>query len=240
MSQQQQFPLKNCLISIEGNIGVGKTSFLNLLNQALNIPFELVPEPVAEWQDFTQPGDGMPKSSSQNILGLFYSDPKRWAYLFQSLCFNSRIKNILPIKKQIEKDSSPKLYIFERSLESDREIFAKNFHLSGLFNEVEWLLYNEYYSFMTKEFAVPMNGIIYLRARSGVCMHRCKSRARDEETSLDLEYLEEMEARHEEWLRGRENVLIIDAEENYLKDLNVQRRVLSDIRTWMKKIIGLE
>lgn len=232
-------PLKNCLISIEGNIGVGKTSFLNLLKKALGIPFELVPEPVSEWQEFKQEGD-TPDAGAQNILGLFYKDPKRWAYLFQTLCFGSRIKNILPIKQQIEKDSSPKLYIFERSIESDREIFAKSFHLSGFFNETEWLLYNEFYEFMTKQFAVSMNGIIYLRAKSSICLKRCKSRARDEENSIDPEYLEEMDVRHEEWLRNRENVLIIDAEENYLTDLHVQRRVIQDIRAWMVKLIGLE
>ena len=224
------------MISIEGNIGVGKTSFLTLLKQALEIPFELVPEPVSEWQNFKQTDS---ENQTLNILEMFYKDPKRWAYLFQTLCFGSRIKNILQIKNKAKQDTTPKLFIFERSLECDREVFAKNFQMSGMFTETEWLLYNEYFQFMTSQFGVPMNGIIYLRAQSSVCLDRCKMRARSEENAIDVEYLEELDARHEEWLRGKPNVLIIDAEENYLKDAKIQQRVIGEIRDWIAKIIGL-
>ena len=234
MSQTLQIP--NCFISIEGNIGVGKTSFLALLSEALQIPFELIPEPVSEWQNFKQTDSS--KNTTTNILEMFYKDPKRWAYLFQTLCFGSRVKNLLSLKKKMQDDQNSKLFIFERSLESDREIFAKSFHLDGLFTEAEWLLYNEYLQFMTKEFCFPMTGVIYLRARSSVCLERIKRRKREEETGISYEYLEELDTRHEEWLRGRGNVLVIDAEENYLKDLKVRERVIGEIREWIANIMG--
>jgi len=235
MSQSLIF--SNCFISIEGNIGVGKTSFLNLLNEALELPFELIPEPVAEWQNFKQ---AEAQNVTSNILEMFYQNPKRWAYLFQTLCFGSRVKNLLKLKNKIQDDQSSKLFIFERSLESDREIFAQSFHLNGFFTAAEWLLYNEYFQFMTKEFGFPMTGIIYLRARSSVCLERCKRRARDEEIGLNLEYLEELDMRHEEWLREKGNVLVIDADENYLKDAKVRERIIGEIRSWIMKMMKME
>ena len=83
-----------------------------------------------------------------------------------------------------------------------------------------------------------MTGVIYLRARSSVCLERIKRRARDEETGISYEYLEELDTRHEEWLRGGGNVLVIDAEENYLKDLKVRERVIGEIREWIANIMG--
>jgi len=44
-------PKKHILLSIEGNIGVGKTTFFLLLKESLKIPFEVVPEPMADGKD---------------------------------------------------------------------------------------------------------------------------------------------------------------------------------------------
>lgn len=238
MLSKQSFSLKkNYIISIEGNTGVGKTTFLKLLSEALvGIPIEIVEEPVAEWQKFTLKSSDNEKTPDENILSLKYKDPKRWSYLFQSLCYITRIKNMLGIKKKIESETNPKLYIFERSVECDREIFAKHKYLYGLFNEIEWLVYNEYYNLMTKEFGKPMDGIIYLKAKSSVCLKRCKSRARNEEISMDITYLDEINDRHEEWLNARSNVLIINAEEDFLGESTIRDKVLDHIRIWLAKL----
>lgn len=224
----------NCLISIEGNIGVGKTTFLSLMKEALGVPFELVPEPVAEWQDFKETDPSNP--NQLNILEMFYKDPKRYAYLFQTLCLGSRAKGMMNLKKKLKEDTNPRLYIFERSIECDKEVFARNFIITKTFTEPEWLLYNEYYEVVSKKFAMPMNGIIYLRADNRVCYERCKKRARNEEECIGVDYLEELDQRHEEWLRNKPNVLIIDAEEDYIGDIKVRGRVIKDIRDWLAKL----
>ena len=81
------------LIYIEGNIGTGKTTFLNLLEKYLkrfeNINYDarIVLEPVDEWMD-TKDSDG------QNILEKFYSDQNKYSYIFQMNSFISRVKKI--------------------------------------------------------------------------------------------------------------------------------------------------
>jgi deoxyadenosine/deoxycytidine kinase len=50
-------------IVIDGNIGSGKTTQLDILT---NENFQVVKEPIEKWP-----------------LDLFYSDPERWGFLFQ-------------------------------------------------------------------------------------------------------------------------------------------------------------
>jgi len=58
------------VISIEGNIGTGKSTLLNLLEDKFkNIVF--VKEPVDEWIK-------LKNNNNENILELFYTDKKRW------------------------------------------------------------------------------------------------------------------------------------------------------------------
>lgn len=81
------------LIYVEGNIGTGKTTFLNMLNyylkdfESLNLDARIVLEPVDEWMD-TKDSDG------SNILQKFYSNQKRFSYIFQMNSFISRVKKI--------------------------------------------------------------------------------------------------------------------------------------------------
>ena len=81
------------LIYIEGNIGTGKTTFLNLLKnyiekfRDINLDARVVLEPVDEWME-TRDSDG------KNILEKFYSDQGRYSYIFQMNSFISRIKRI--------------------------------------------------------------------------------------------------------------------------------------------------
>ena len=60
------------LVSVEGNIGCGKSRALSYLQQFSTV--QVHPEPVERWQDC----DGT------NILTSLYADPQRWAYLFHS------------------------------------------------------------------------------------------------------------------------------------------------------------
>ena len=62
-----------CLsIIIEGNIGAGKSTVLNILKQNLDI-FKIIEEPVTKWTNI----DGV------NLLKNFYQEPKKWAFPLQ-------------------------------------------------------------------------------------------------------------------------------------------------------------
>ena len=53
------------IVSIEGNIGAGKSTMLKFFEQYTDV--ELIPEPVAQWCDV----------KGHNLLGKLYEDPKR-------------------------------------------------------------------------------------------------------------------------------------------------------------------
>ena len=119
------YPVEKCLI-VEGNIGAGKSTFLKILNDYLNV--QLVYEPHSKWQDV---------GGSGNLLDNFYSDPARWAYTFQSYAFITRV---LEQKNMAEQSPFP-VQILERSVYSDRYCFAKNCHEMGTISDLEWQLY---------------------------------------------------------------------------------------------------
>ena len=94
---------------VEGNIGSGKTELLNILND--NINCEIIKEPVEVWQSII--GD------NKNILQQFYEDPVRYAYLFQTIVFKTRLQSIdHPQVKSIR--------FSERSIWTDKYVFGKS------------------------------------------------------------------------------------------------------------------
>lgn len=60
-------------VFVEGNVGSGKTTFLEQFADCPNV--FLAKEPVHKWQDVR----------GHNFLGLMYEDPKRWSFAFQSI-----------------------------------------------------------------------------------------------------------------------------------------------------------
>ena len=64
-------------IIVEGNIGSGKTTFLNIFSKncsnQLHKPL-IVPEPIDLWRDV----------GGENVFQLLGDNPKRWSFAFQS------------------------------------------------------------------------------------------------------------------------------------------------------------
>jgi len=106
---------KRITLCVEGNISVGKTTFLQrIANETLELRdlVEIVPEPIDKWQDVGP--------DHFNILDAFYAEPERYAYTFQNYVFVTRVMQ--------ERDSSggiKPLRLMERSVFSDRMVSTK-------------------------------------------------------------------------------------------------------------------
>ena len=174
---------KQIVLSIEGNIGAGKSTFLRTLIKHFGEEnIEFVPEPVHMWTN----------CNGHNLLEAFYKDPARYAYMFQSFALLTRLMNQQkPQKKMIR--------ILERSCLSDF-CFAANCKDTGLMNELEFAAYQTYYSYFIKNTPGGPDGIIYLRASPETCFNRMARRNRHEESSVPLDYLTQIHDRHESWL----------------------------------------
>lgn len=210
-------------ISVEGNIAAGKSSFVHLLKQACD-DWDVVPEPIARWCNVkTQEDEFEELTTSQksggNLLQMMYEKPDRWSFTFQAYACLSRIRAQLNAFNGKIKDAEKPVLFFERSVYSDRYIFASNSYEGDSMNETEWTVYQDWHEWMNNQFgsALELNGIIYLRASPEACKSRIYTRGRDEEQGIPIEYLEKLHYKHECWLNHR----TLRTDFDYLQDIPI-------------------
>ncbi len=210
------------MISVEANVGAGKSTFLKIFGERWPEKFNVIYEPLDEWQ--TKYSD-----VNNNILGMFYEDIPRWGYTFQSNAFITRIQ-------KFDKERVPgKINLTERSIFSDRNIFAQMLYDDGKMNTIEWKLYQNWFTWLSDKFNAKPEAIIYLQCDPQIAYERVKKRARTEEEAISLEYLTRLHDYHEKWLNGaeRENIPV--------KILNVDEAFVgneSKIQTMYQQILA--
>lgn len=129
---------------------------------------------------------------------------------------------------------------------SDKYCFAANCRASGLFEEVEWRVYCDWWKFVMEEFkALRIDGLVYLRCAPATCHGRLQKRARDEEAGVPLEYLNDLHARHEEWLVartcGREfpiTTLVLDTDAEFETDPARRQAMVDQIKAFVASVSG--
>ncbi|KAJ7994306.1 hypothetical protein DPEC_G00264510 [Dallia pectoralis] len=232
-------------VSIEGNIAVGKSTFARLL-QSAGQDWEVVLEPIGKWQSI----DSGSSQVSSNLLDMMYRDPERWSYTFQTNSCMSRMRTQLqPPPEHLLRSESVPVQIFERSVYSDRYIFALNMFKLGCINSTEWAVYQDWHSFLVEQFGhqVALEGIVYLRASPQICLERLGRRGRTEEKGVQLDYLETLHTQHEEWLVEKSTqlhfehltkvpVLVLDASLEFENDPEVQASFITQVKEFFSKL----
>nr|QFG74832.1 MAG: deoxynucleoside kinase [Megaviridae environmental sample] len=187
------------IYSMEGNIGVGKTTFINMVKQ-LHKTREIIvlEEPVAEWLSIKN-------NENKTILELFYADQNKYAFSFQMMAYISRIA----LLKQTIREHPQAIIITERSVYTDKHVFAKMLFDEGKIEKVNYEIYNKWFEHFIED--VPISKIIYLRCTPAIAHSRVIKRNRPGET-ITLDYLTKCHTYHEEWIE-QSNVpcMILDA-----------------------------
>lgn len=190
------------VISIEGNIGSGKSTFNKALEEyfknedncyGLKICFLL--EPVDIWNTIKD-------KDGRTMIECYYADQERYAFPFQMMAYISRL-HIL--REEYKKGYD--IIFTERCLFTDQNVFAKMLFDDGKINEVEGQIYNKWFHEFINEF--PEMEYVYMRTTPEIALSRIIKRARPGET-IPLEYLERCHNYHEVWLDQHSNKCVLD------------------------------
>ena len=207
-------PQKQIVISLDGNIGSGKSTLINILKKNVDKSIQIVEEPVQLWQTICN-------ENKENILDLFYKNNTRWAYTFQNLAFITRTFVLSKAKQQ-----NVDVIILERSTETDKHVFAKCLYDTGKMSKMEYDLYNICYN----KFSYNIDGYVYLRTNPDNCMERIHKRNRSCENKMEKTYIESMDEYHDNWLLDMEDkCLVVDGNTHFKDSKNIQSMICNQI-----------
>jgi len=182
-------------IAIAGNIGSGKTTLSGLLAKNFG------------WQPHYEDVDTNP------YLPSFYEDMQRWSFNLQIYFLNSRVRQIVDIRK------SGKNVVQDRTIYEDANIFAPNLHTMNLMTTRDYENYQSLFELMSS-FIQPPDLLIYLRADVPTLVRNIQKRGRDYEASIRLDYLKSLNERYENWINNytEGKLLIFDVDNINFQD----------------------
>jgi deoxycitidine kinase/deoxyguanosine kinase len=207
------------IVSLEGNIGSGKSTLLRYLADNCNTRKDIVflQEPVDEWSKITDV-DGT------TMLEKFYKNQDRYAFSFQMMAYISR----LALLKKTRDDNPSAIIVTERSLFTDRHVFAKMLYDTKQIEEAEYKIYLRWFDTFANEY--PIDKVIYVKTEPPTCLGRIVKRNRGGETTIGLDYLIRCSRYHNAMVENvydKEKTLVLDGDEYFdnMKD------------KWVKEII---
>jgi deoxyadenosine/deoxycytidine kinase len=163
-------------IAVAGNIGVGKSTLVQLLANHLG------------WQPFFEPVGENP------YLADFYRDMRAWSFHSQIFFLTRRLRS----HRQL--CDHPTSVIQDRTVYEDAEVFARNLYLQGHIADRDWGTYQELYQVLTV-FLPPPDLVVYLRATSLTLRRRIALRGRDYEQQIRPDYLARLNDLYEQWIQ---------------------------------------
>jgi deoxyadenosine/deoxycytidine kinase len=199
------------IISIEGNIGSGKSTFLSYLKEYYRENTEVIflREPVDIWEKVKDP------VTNETMLEKFYADQPKYAFSFQIMAFISR----LTLLKKTVRENPDAIIITERCLHTDKLIFAKMLYDMKNIEDVNYQIYCQIYDEFVDEY--PLDKVIYIRTEPSICYERIHIRSRQGESSIPIEYLSQCHIYHENMMKELRdknmNVLTLDGNVDIIK-----------------------
>lgn len=234
-NRKQFHQYKNILVSIEGNIGGGKSTLLSKLEEIFgtsnitNKPVIFLQEPVKQWATIKDEND-------VTILEKFYADQKSYSFPFQMMAYISR----LALLKEAYEQNENAIIITERSLYTDRFVFAKMLFDSGNIEFVNYQIYLKWFDTFVIDY--PVDFVIYVKADPEICHARITERSRKGEDNIPLDYLKSCHDYHEEMLDEKQELVV---KKEFILTLDGNQNIYTNpenLSEWIEKIskfIGL-
>ena len=182
------------VITIDGNIGAGKTSIMSYVNSKYSLPIDT--EPIDIWQPF--------------LNDLYASKP--------NASFNMQVRVWLDrCLIQPPKEST----IIERSPLFQRGVFIEANKASDSISDIQYTLLQEMYDRIDRIWKPEC--YIYLRSDPTACSRRIALRARESEDAIPDEYLQKLHYLHEETydnaILAAKNVEVVNVEGKTIQEI---------------------
>lgn len=226
------------IVSIEGNIGSGKSTLLENLRHyySNNSHVIFLKEPVDDWAKI-QDENGV------TMLEKFYADQEKYSFPFQMMAYISRLKVLRDALKYIKSlNTSDKKFVIitERSLYTDKMVFAKMLSDAGKIEHINYQIYLNWFDTFSEEF--PVHKVVYVKTNPEKCHNRILKRSRDGESNIPLEYLTNCSLYHDNMLDTftTENIcnnqLILDGNIDIYENKNQVKLWIDEIDNFIKII----
>ena len=178
-------------VVLDGNIGAGKTTALSGL-RARGIP--AVTEPVEEWcSEFVHRGQ-----SQASPMSMYYADPTRNSMPFQlhvlSTCVNKFTREFADL-------GPDQLVVVERD-PFDLALFVEDNFRRGRFSALDHRVFSDIVESIRGLVQAEHVANVYLRLSPEKCMERIKTRSRDAESLISVEYVRGLHELHDEKYSG--------------------------------------
>lgn len=185
-------PIKNIRvvhIAVSGNIGAGKTTLTQMLSK--HYGWEMRLEPVV----------------INPYLEDYYKDIKRWSFALEVYFLKERFRDILDIAH------TNKTIIQDRSIFEGVYVFVENNYRQGNLSETDFHTYMELFDLITNITKNP-DLMIYLRKSVPELVRQIQKRGRDYEQTIQLDYLEGLNNRYEDFIfnKYKGEVLVIESD----------------------------
>jgi len=177
------------MVSIDGNIGSGKSTLMGELELYFsdNKKIVFLKEPTEDWKCITD-------ENGITILEKFYENPTKYGFSFQIMAYISRLN----IMKEERKKNPNVIFITERSLFTDKLVFAKMLFDSGNIELINYRIYLQWFNTFADDF--PVSKVIYVNTEPEICHQRILKRSRSGESNIPLEYLQNCHKYHTDML----------------------------------------
>ena len=221
---KQNMKNTNIIVSVEGNIGSGKSTLLDRLKLSLfkNKKFVFIQEPVDMWEKIKD-------ETGKSMVQLFYEDQDKYSFMFQIMAYTSRIK---VLKKALQENQNA-IIICERSLFTDKMVFANMLRSSNKISHVGYQIYNEMFEDFASDF--PLHKIIYVNASPDTCLKRVNMRSRAGENTISLDYLSSCHDYHNSMMNNLPmEKLVLDGNQDILKHEHVLNDWLQSIQQFVE------
>jgi len=218
---------------LEGNIGAGKTTFLNLI--AKQIPkVRIVDEPLKAWDK---------KGQGNSLLTNFYSDTTRWAFTMEMFTLVCRIQEHMREQEQLHHCPT----VMERSIYSGYYCFALNSYKQGFINDLEWEILKNWFTYLVHGKCADPTGFIYLKLSPEIAHQRTKQRNRSGEENIPLAYFQQVGQAMDDFLIKKQGLLpgladvpllVLDCNDCFVQNKGKQKEMLNQVQDFFSQTGG--